>query len=569
MLGNSVGKKLFSRLLNLIIIDKAVYLPSVNNISNYMIKDRITQLLQQLNERVYEKEHIIALSLLSAIAGESIFLLGPPGTAKSMVARRLKLAFKQATAFEYLMSRFSTPDEIFGPVSISKLKDEDTYERRVEGYLPTADVVFLDEIWKAGPAIQNALLTVLNEKVYRNGQFAIRVPLKGLIAASNELPAIGQGLEALWDRFLIRLMVTGVEDMGEFDRMIASTDESEPLIDEALGIGSEEYAMWNNEIQQVRIHYSVFEVIHLLKEKINLLNQRIQNDGSAMATLYVSDRRWKKMVKLLRTSAYLNGRDTIGLCDCALLAHCLWSEVEQIEEVNQMVQDAIRQCAESYLLDIKDLNDNIRELRENVMSENSIRENFDPGIQLIDNYYYQIEGVRMRERLLIFASDYQQLDDNGKLFFLQKEKYKANTCTLKKYDPMLHAKATPKQIYTLKRGLRSILINGYEYKVLCHENAAPPVPLPTEADIETKFSSMGETIGYAEKNWEALWSTEMGVLEDHLFLNEYEKRSLKRMFEGQRNNIGRYRNELNELIDAYRKEKQEYQVERPENDLFP
>ena len=544
-------------------------MPSVNNISNYMIKDRITQLLQQLNERVYEKEHIIALSLLSAIAGESIFLLGPPGTAKSMVARRLKLAFKQATAFEYLMSRFSTPDEIFGPVSISKLKDEDTYERRVEGYLPTADVVFLDEIWKAGPAIQNALLTVLNEKIYRNGQFAIRVPLKGLIAASNELPAIGQGLEALWDRFLIRLMVTGVEDMGEFDRMIASTDESEPLIDEALGIGSEEYAMWSNEIQQVRIHYSVFEVIHLLKEKINLLNQRIQNDGSAMATLYVSDRRWKKMVKLLRTSAYLNGRDTIGLCDCALLAHCLWSEVEQIEEVNQMVQDAIRQCAESYLLDIKDLNDNIRELRENVMSENSIRENFDPGIQLIDNYYYQIEGVRMRERLLIFASDYQQLDDNGKLFFLQKEKYKANTCTLKKYDPMLHAKATPKQIYTLKRGLRSILINGYEYKVLCHENAAPPVPLPTDADIETKFSSMGETIGYAEKNWETLWSTEMGVLEDHLFLNEYEKRSLKRMFEGQRNNIGRYRNELNELIDAYRKEKQEYQVERPENDLFP
>ena len=545
-----------------------VYICHVNNISNYMIKDHITNLLQQLNERVYEKEHIIALSLLSAIAGESIFLLGPPGTAKSMVARRLKLAFKQATAFEYLMSRFSTPDEIFGPVSISKLKDEDTYERRVEGYLPTADVVFLDEIWKAGPAIQNALLTVLNEKIYRNGQFAIRVPLKGLIAASNELPAIGQGLEALWDRFLIRLMVTGVEDMGEFDRMIASTDESEPLIDEALGIGSEEYAMWNNEIQQVRIHYSVFEVIHLIKEKINLLNQRIQNDGSAMATLYVSDRRWKKMVKLLRTSAYLNGRDTIGLCDCALLAHCLWSEVEQIEEVNQMVQDAIRQCAESYLLDIKDLNDNIRELRENVMSENSIRENFDPGIQLIDNYYYQIEGVRMRERLLIFASDYQQLDDNGKLFFLQKEKYKANTCTLKKYDPMLHAKATPKQIYTLKRGLRSILINGYEYKVLCHENAAPPVPLPTDADIETKFSSMGETIGYAEKNWETLWSTEMGVLEDHLFLNEYEKRSLKRMFEGQRNNIGRYRNELNELIDAYRKEKQEYQVERPENDLF-
>ena len=529
---------------------------------------RINNLLKQLNERVYEKEHVIALSLLSAIAGESIFLLGPPGVAKSMVARRLKLAFKQANAFEYLMSRFSTPDEIFGPVSITKLKDEDIYERMVDGYLPTADVVFLDEIWKAGPAIQNALLTVINEKIYRNGQYSIRVPLKGLIGASNELPAIGQGLEALWDRFLVRLMVTGVEDLGEFDRMIASIDDSEPLVDDELAISSEEYAIWANEIAQVKIHYSIFEVIHILKEKINLFNQRIQNDGSAQATLYISDRRWKKLVRLLRASAFLNGRDTIGLSDCMLITHCLWNEVEQMAEVNEMVQETIRQCVESYLLNTKDLNDRLQELREKQSSENTFRENFDPGIQLIDNYYYQIEGVRMRERLLIFASDYQQLDERGKLFFLQKEKYKANCCTLKKYDPMLHTKATPKQIYTLKRGSRSVLINEYEYKVLCHENCAPPPVMAVEEDIESKFKHLDETIGYAEKNWEHLWKSETTTLDTHLFLSENEKRILKRMFETQKNNIQRYRNELNELIDAHRKEKQEYPVERLENDLF-
>ena len=533
-----------------------------------MIKERIHKLLQQLNEQVYEKEHVIALSLLSAIAGESIFLLGPPGTAKSMVARRLKLAFQGAHAFEYLMSRFSTPDEIFGPVSISKLKDEDTYERMVDGYLPTADVVFLDEIWKAGPAIQNALLTVINEKVYRNGQFSIRVPLKGLIAASNELPAIGQGLEALWDRFLVRLMVTGIDDLGEFDRMIASTDETEPFIDNDLTIRPDEYAAWTDEINQIQIHYSIFELIHALKDRIQLFNQRIQNDGSSQTVLYVSDRRWKKLIKLLRTSAFLNGRDTIYLSDCLMIRHCFWNEVEQMEEVNEMVKESIRQSMESYLLDIKDLNDNLRELRDNLSSENTVRENFDPGIQLIDNYYYQIEGVRMRERLLIFASDYQRLDDTGKLYFLQKEKYKANCCILKKYDPLLHSKANPKQIYTLKRGVRSVVINGFEYNLLCHERCAPPPPMPAEEDMEIKFQRMEEVIGRAESSWGSLWKAEMETLESHLFLSNDEKQTLKRMFDAQKHNILRYRNELNELKDAYRKEKQEYQIERSENDLF-
>ena len=123
----------------------------------------IRSLIEWMSQGVYEKEHIIAAALLCAVAGENIFLLGPPGTAKSMVASRLKMIFRDGKSFDYLMSRFSTPDEIFGPISISKLKTEDKYERLTDGYLPDADIVFLDEIWKAGPSIQNTLLTVCHQ----------------------------------------------------------------------------------------------------------------------------------------------------------------------------------------------------------------------------------------------------------------------------------------------------------------------------------------------------------------------------------------------------------------------
>ena len=184
------------------------------------IKSRFQALLHFLNEGVWEKGTEIGMGLLAAVAGESVLLLGPPGVAKSMVARRIKSAFCDAQSFEYLMSRFSTPDEIFGPVSINRLKSADIYERNTAGFMPSSDIVFLDEIWKAGPAILNTLLTIINEKTFRNGREEMRVPLKLLIGASNELPAEGEGLEALWDRFLVRLVSGCVKNEDNFYKIL-------------------------------------------------------------------------------------------------------------------------------------------------------------------------------------------------------------------------------------------------------------------------------------------------------------------------------------------------------------
>ena len=213
------------------------------------VDTQIMALLKVLSDGIYEKEHILAMALLSAIAGESIFLLGPPGTAKSLVSRRLKLAFKDGNAFEYLMSRFSTPDEIFGPVSISLLKNEDRYERVVDGFLPTATIVFLDEIWKASPSIQNALLTAINERIFQNGRNTIQLPMKGLIAASNELPAEEEGLEALWDRFLVRMISNCIQNENTFYKMIRQQKFETPNLPDECLITDEQYQLWKLEIK--------------------------------------------------------------------------------------------------------------------------------------------------------------------------------------------------------------------------------------------------------------------------------------------------------------------------------
>ncbi len=375
-----------------------------------LIREKVEKILDFVGKGVYEKSEVIRLALLSAIAGESIFLLGPPGVAKSLIARRLKYAFRDGKSFEYLMNKFSTPDEIFGPVSIKKLKDEDKYERLTDKYLPGANIIFLDEIWKAGPAIQNALLTILNEKVYRNGEQEVEVNIRGIISASNEVPYQGEGVDALWDRFLLRYFIKEIKNSNNFLKMITATDNVyEDEVPQDAKISDEEYEEWSKEIDQVLLPPEVLNTIQLIKHK---LAEHNEGQTSPDAKIEVYDRRWKKIVRLMRSAAFLNGRKKVDLMDCFLIAHCLWSRPEQVDKVMDLVSETIRKHGYTLALNLQVTKQEIKDFEEEVYQETKIQNKVFKNelISVEQDYYEVLEIKQFFDGFLIKKADFAKLN---------------------------------------------------------------------------------------------------------------------------------------------------------------
>lgn len=282
------------------------------------LQQKFGDLRTALLNRHLERNDEIELALVAILSRYHVVLIGPPGTAKSMLTRDLCNAFVGARYFEHLMNKFTTPEELFGPVNIARL-EEGVYERVIDGMTPDVHIIFQDEVFKANSAILNTELTLMNERTYKHGPETINVPLISLFGASNELPE-GEELGALFDRFQFRKTVDYIHEPGNFIKMLR-TD----LSTELPSITLDELEAAQAAVQTVAIPDPVVDTIYEIRADLQ------------MEGVIPSDRRFYQTQSALRSMAWLEGRNIVTDDDFRILQHMLWTTPQEIKKVSRVV----------------------------------------------------------------------------------------------------------------------------------------------------------------------------------------------------------------------------------------
>lgn len=306
------------------------------------LQDRFADVRKHLETHNLERYNEIEVALLALLARQHVALIGPPGTAKSQLVRDLCEVF-DAVYFERLMTRFTTPEEVFGPFSIPELR-EGRFERATKGYLPEAWIAFLDEVFKSNSAILNAILSIMNERVFHNGTNIMSTPLQSLFGASNELPE-SEELGALFDRFQFRLVVDYLVEPSNFISMLKlSAKTSLPKL------SLDDLAAAQIAVTEVEIPDAIYETLYELRSQLRM-------DG-----IMVSDRRFRQALTSLRAAAWLHGRGHVIDDDFRVLTFMFWSQPQEIKRVQRIV------LANTNPLDLKgnEILDQVNEIRDEV-----------------------------------------------------------------------------------------------------------------------------------------------------------------------------------------------------------
>ncbi|MDB5150312.1 MAG: ATPase associated with various cellular 5 [Mucilaginibacter sp.] len=286
--------------------------------------DKLLAVLQHLKNTFVDKDEIIDLMGICLVGRENLFLLGPPGTAKSATVRELSKLLDGKT-FEYLLTRFTEPNELFGPFDIRKLRDGELVTN-TEGMLPEASLIFLDELLNANSAILNSLLMVLNEKIFRRGRETRQLPALMVIGASNHLPE-DEALQALFDRFLIRVRCDNVDPQHLNALLNAGWMLEQKKVTERPSISTD-------EIRQMQEFTSLVDLQEIRPQYIELI-QKLRNAG-----LQVSDRRAVKLQRLIAASALICKRQKAAPSDLWVLRH-IWDTEEQREIISNIVNAVV------------------------------------------------------------------------------------------------------------------------------------------------------------------------------------------------------------------------------------
>ncbi|WP_433379320.1 AAA family ATPase [Streptosporangium sp. CA-115845] len=297
---------------------------------------QLRAIVSEVSDRYMERPGVVQTLVAAMLAGQHSLLLGPPGTAKSELARDLTGRITGARMWEILLSAYSDPKRMFGPIDVAALM-QGTYTQVFEGRATQADIAFIDEIFKCGPGALNELLGLLNERLYHpeNGGAPIECPLLTAITASNELPS-GEESAAIYDRLLVRIRVDYLADLSNFARLLRSTSAPAATAPTTVALADLQTA--------IRTHVPGIAVPDPIVDAVCTLRTALRRIG-----IIASDRRWRQAMRLLQALAFLEGRSSVEVNDLQILTHVLWDAPEEQPAVEREVLQLINPHAHEAL----------------------------------------------------------------------------------------------------------------------------------------------------------------------------------------------------------------------------